>query len=557
MFNKNLEFIDNIALKRRLARISPVESRTGISYCVTPSNDYVLIKDEVPSDDLQNPRDAVRKMLKNSIKSEMKSNDTIITFGIGLGYLLDETFNTYPSKIYVYEPDLNLLHFVLNNVDISEHLASGRVFITNDLDELISRLAKTFITKDKVEIVYLKNYAVVKNRELLLLTQKVFDTCKSKMVDVNTITKFSKVWLSNTLDNISAVNSDTKGYLLSDLAGKYAGQTALIAGAGPSLSDNLENIQQNRDKFVIFAVNKTVKYLLQNGITPDFVVCLDARNMDKTLGGLEDYFAHVNAIVDIRTDKNITNKGFNKIFFNFSETDFFIKKLAKYNDFMKFYESGGSASTMALSAAVKMGFSQIVLAGIDLAFKDNIIYSYGEAMQRVSQSEIIVDKVKKNIVQVKSVNGGLVYTREDYESFINHFETLIRELNYSEIYNISSFGAYISGVKNVPFEQLNLISHTGMQPVAFVQPFKFEIKDFMQEEFCSINSIIAMLSKGVFSPALVSTIIKSVLVYQYLQSEILTVLQKNFDPELAQKFIESTKTAIKTIVEQLQRNKLI
>ena len=42
-----------------------------------------------------------------------------------------------------------------------------------------------------------------------------------------------------------------------------------------------------------------------------------------------------------------------------------------------------------------------------------------------------------------------------------------------------------------------------------------------------------------------------------MQADILTVLQKNFDPELAQNFIENTKIAIKAIVEQLQKNKLI
>jgi hypothetical protein len=68
MFEKNLEVIDNIALKRRLARISTTESRAGISYCVTPSNDYVIIKDDIPSDDLNNPREAIRKMLDNNIK---------------------------------------------------------------------------------------------------------------------------------------------------------------------------------------------------------------------------------------------------------------------------------------------------------------------------------------------------------------------------------------------------------------------------------------------------------------------------------------------------------
>ena len=66
-----------------------------------------------------------------------------------------------------------------------------------------------------------------------------------------------------------------------------------------------------------------------------------------------------------------------------------------------------------------------------------------------------------------------------------------------------------------------------------------------------------MLSKGVFSPDLISATIKSVLIYQYMQADILTVLQRNFDNELAQKYIDNTKLAIKTIIEQLQKNRLI
>ena len=115
------------------------------------------MKNDIPLDDINNPRQAIKTMLKNTIKSQMGQNDIIITFGIGLCYLLDEVYNTYPSKIFVYEPDINILHFVLNNVDISEHLASGRVFITNDIDELMKKLAATYISKDKVEVVYLKN----------------------------------------------------------------------------------------------------------------------------------------------------------------------------------------------------------------------------------------------------------------------------------------------------------------------------------------------------------------------------------------------------------------
>lgn len=556
MFNKNVNMIDNISLQKRLARITPEESRVGISYCITPSNDYVLLKDELPADDLQNPREAIKKVLNETIKQEMGPNDIIITFGLGLGYLLDEVFNKYPSKIFIYEPDIMLMHFVLSNVDISEHLASGRVYITNDIDELMNKIGSSYLTKDKLEITYLPNYIMTKNKELLVLTQKVYETCKSKIVDISTITKFSQRWLMNSIDNISNINSGN-AYLLSDLYHQFAGQTALIVGAGPSLNDNVEFIKNNRDKFVIFAVNKIVKYLLENEIIPDFVVCMDAGNMDRTLGGLESRFSNVNCIMDIRTDCSIINKGFNKIFYAFSNTDSMAKKLQKYNPSLKTDELGGSATTMAFVSAVNMGFSKVIFVGVDLAFKDNLVYSYGEKMNRISQEQILIDNVQKNVVQVKSVNGGTVYTRDDYQVAIHHFETIIKDLKYNEIYNVSSFGAAIEGVKPAKFEDMVLISSKSLSKLANIQPFKLEIKDFIQEEFFHINNTITMLSKGVFSSNFVSTIVKSIFLYQFLQANILNVLQKNFDPELAQPFFENTKLAIRKIVEKLQNNKMI
>ena len=558
MFERNLEFLSNPGLKLRLEKMSIEDTSRHISYCMTPSNDYLLMKNDVPLDDINNPREAIKQMLKTSIKSQMESNDIIITFGIGLCYLLDEVYNTYPSKIFVYEPDAKLLHFVLNNVDISEHLASGRVYITDSLDDLMSKLASVYITKDKVEIVYLKNNAVVKSNELLQLTQRVYQTCKSKMVDINTITRFSKAWLLNTLRNISTVNNSSM-YKLSDLETKFTGQTALIIAAGPSLSENIEKIKANRDKYVIFAVNKVLRVLESNGIIPDFAVCLDASGINLTLTGLEDFCTKMNCITDLKSDSIIFTKGFKRYFISFSGSDFVVKKLAQYNRFIKCYETGGSATTLALVAAIKMGFSKIIFAGLDMAFKDNVMYSTGETIEKISDKQIKVMKAVKNLVKVKSVTGEMVYTRDDYAAFIQHFETLIRDLNYSEIYNTTSFGAAIEGMKNVSFDEIPLFfAATGVPFIlGEVQPFKFEIKDWTQEELYLINNIIAVLSKGSFSPALVSSIVKSSLMYQYMQADILKVLQSKFDTSLAEEFLEKTKNSIKFVVDTLQKYRLI
>ena len=57
--------------------------------------------------------------------------------------------------------------------------------------------------------------------------------------------------------------------------------------------------------------------LYENDITPDFVICLDARNMNKTLQEFDSYLANCNCIMDIRTDHAAMQRSFKKIFINF------------------------------------------------------------------------------------------------------------------------------------------------------------------------------------------------------------------------------------------------
>ena len=558
MFKKNLEYINNDDLKTRLEGYAIDETKANMSYCMTTSNDYLLMKNDIPLDDLDNPRQAVQKMMADTIKKPMEKNDIIITFGIGLCYQLDEVFNAYPSRIFVYEPDTKLLHFVLNNVDISDHLKSGRVFIFDDLDALIAKLSEIYLTKDKIEVLYLKNYAVIKSQELLELTQKVYEACKSKTVDVNTITRYSKTWLENTLRNIGIINNST-AYKLSDLEGKFTGQAALVAAAGPSLTENIGFIRNNREKFVIFAVNKAIKTLLDNDITPDFAVCMDAKFVGRTLEGLDEKLQNVNCIMNINSDSDILTKKFKKVFVSFPMNDMVINKLSQFNDFIKPQESGGSATTMAFVTAVKMGFSKVVMTGVDLAFKGEQVYANGESYEKVSSDEMKINSITKNFVTVPSVTGTDVVTSSDYAAFIHHFEVLIKDLNYVSAYNTSSFGANIPGMKNMSIDKIPLfgISNTTAITLGEVLPFKLATQAWTQGELVLINEVIALLSKGEFSPALVSTIAKSPLMYQYMQAEILEALQSKMADSLAESFIAKAKEGIKYIVEALQQNNLI
>ena len=144
-----------------------------------------------------------------------------------------------------------------------------------------------------------------------------------------------------------------------------------------------------------------------------------------------------------------------------------------------------------------------------------------------------------------------------YDTILHINGTILLLLYHQGIYNTSSFGADIVGTKNVRFEELNLYENTSLAQLAFVKPFKFELDSFVQEEFYNINQVIAQLSKGAFSPALVNAIVKSASLYQYMQADVLAVLQRNFATEQAEEFIDSTKFSIKKVVELYQKTKLI
>ena len=57
--------------------------------------------------------------------------------------------------------------------------------------------------------------------------------------------------------------------------------------------------------------------------------------------------------------------------------------------------------------------------------------------------------------------------------------------------------------------------------------------------------------------ALISAIAKSPLLYQYMQADILKVIQSKLSPVFAEEFMAQAKQGIKDVIDVLQKNRLI
>lgn len=455
MFNQNILSLKkcNRDLADKLINLSFDKARESIDIVKSKSDDVIFIKNNMPLESADNPIEEAYYNVQSSIKSSMGAFDFIIIFGSGIGYMLDYVFEKYKSKIILVEPDINVIRTAFEIVDYSKYIESGRLFLTCNFDDVYKYLMKKYIINDKVEIVALKSYLKLYQNEIKTFIDKIYETCSIKISDINTIKKNSESWVYSSL---KFIKNSGQTYPICMLDNKFEGRTALIVGAGPSLKDNIDYIKKYSDRFVIFAVNRTIDFLLDHDVIPNFAIFTDTRFVLKTFNSKSPKLANVNFVVDIKADSNLYDVLKKRCFIYYPDNFDLAKILHEKNKYVKLYQTAGTSTFCAMICAKELGCKNIVLSGVDLAFKNDVPYCSDahSSTLSVEKDKVKIGKMEKKIVQVKSVNGDLVRTREDYQIFIKQFQNFFKENQNLKVYNTTSFGANIEGTLNMPFENV-------------------------------------------------------------------------------------------------------
>ncbi len=442
MFNKNLEALkkNNPGLVKKLESITIDNAKANIQILEAESKDIIIAYNEIPLDGVYDPVREAKTLWNRTMKTELSKYDYQVVFGLGLGYLFKRAFVNAPSKILIYEPFIDVIRFVFEYIDLSNELQEERVFLSDDINECIDFINKKYVLNDKVEFLLNENYAKLASGELNQLTQKLIATLESKNIDGATILKQSKSWVINSLKNLHLYD---KCRPINYLENNFQGKTALIVAAGPSLQTDIDEIKKNRDKFAVFSINRAVKTLLDNDITPDFVVYADQSVQKNTVEGLEEKLAKTHFIVQSKSQHWPLGLAKKSNLLYFSNTDEIAKlfSTATQGD-IKTYESAGTTSIIAYLAAELLGFSQFVFSGLDLAFTGNQKYSQGADARNVEY---------QNTLYIKDKDGNDILTRPDYALFVRQFAEILNN-RPRKVYNTSS-GAYIKGMEYKSFSE--------------------------------------------------------------------------------------------------------
>jgi hypothetical protein len=252
-------------------------------------------------------------------------------------------------------------------------------------------------------------------------------------------------WVPNIKKNIEYFGDRIKENSLKLLKCKYDGSVFLV-GAGPSLKQNIEELKTK--KGIKIVCSHALKFCLDNGLIPDYVVVVDAKtdvikHLDVKVKGLK-------LICDIGVNHEALKKWHedgNSIYWfrmsTFPQVDEIVDSLI---DFKYEVTAGGSVMSFATVISQGMGFKKVFFIGVDLT---SMIYADGSVMGN-EDSKDFLDTC--DIHGIHAVTWVQFYI---YKHFIEKFTKLFKDIEWFNAAGQGILGAYVQG--NVSWiKQINL-----------------------------------------------------------------------------------------------------
>ncbi len=390
-----------------------------------------------------------------------------LILGLGLGYLLEATYQKTPGPIVIYEPHLPLLKFILENSDLSTYFSKFRVRLVTSIPELLEVMGPLLINREPIDFLSSGGYTLLLKAEIPDLMHKMANLIDDRKRDYATSRYFHNMWMKQFFDNLPYV---ADCHDITVLKGKGKGKPAIIISRGPSLDAALPAIKQLENQAVLVAVGGALHHLYKAGITPDFATFLDARGMNEQLHGIpKSYLKNIVFLMSGFTQPDCFEEpAAAKIRFTLQSDRPYAQFLSKTEPQVHNYlllDGCGTVSHIALQAGMIMDCNPVVIIGQDLAFPNNQVYAGGEALKSTTANgkEIMTLERREDLftgaslmAEVEGQNGEMLKTLASFKGFIRYFEKTAeaneRKTNRQKLYNASIGGAKIKGYEVRPMD---------------------------------------------------------------------------------------------------------
>lgn len=399
-----------------------------------------------------------------------------ILFGLGMGYLaaaLQQRENL--EHIRIFEQDPYVIKAAFHYVDLTKLLLAGTVQIYCDpqlsafskaLSEMDGERETLLIHRPSMEVIA---HQVLRERVRDFFLHDCSVRSQRRLLEAN--------FYKNT---DAAAMRETR--MLWELREVFAGRNVLLVAGGPSAERQLPFLAScsreyqittysshevqcralsklcaangsdgGAETYLVVCVGTVLRYLLEAGVKPDFVVMTDAQeNMVQQIAGLDT--EPLSLIYLSTLYYEVPKRWQGKKYIGFQRGFMPAERMERQEE--RLFETGGSVATFALDCLLRFGCKRVVCIGLDLAYTDNRRH----AGERAEVSGNLHSE--NNMREVVSVDGTKVWTGSNLDNYRLWIERRIQnrtpEEQEVELINASG-GAYINGMNNNPcfFEELS------------------------------------------------------------------------------------------------------
>lgn len=442
------------------------------------NGEYYVSLDEKPLASSFSPLVQAIRLLESV---SIKDTDVVLLFGLGNPHLISEiNKKLLPNQIFILIGEDASITDVLWDQFLKEclsvpgrHVFAGDVFfplLFNYLESLpIDRVSGLKIVRNSGDT----------NRNSLYkeLEDKIQTIFSAKMSDLLTKFEFERIWIKNSIWNLTNANSLVpKKFLMKSLENKFSGLSAVLVSAGPSLRKNLDWLQKNREKLFVFSCDTSLKVLIKAGIVADGVVTLDAQT-NSFFHFMGENLTEIPLFADLVSSPTLLREPmFSSVIhsvtakFQVDAEGNLVREVTAGGELaldvfgdVGDIQSGGSVATTAFDMLRFMGFTNIYFLGQDLAYSGREIHSTGthhnEKWLTIVNRKTSLEKINEVIIRkretrmVPSTSGGTVLTDYVLDLYRHWFEESASSVPGIKLWNINEDGAKINNIPEVSPEQ--------------------------------------------------------------------------------------------------------
>ncbi len=436
------------------------------------NNEISCMFDNTYAHSAYNPSAEAKKILQTH---EIENADSVVFFGCSLGYAPIECAKKYTNKtIIIIEPNLDFLLLAFSVLDWSY------VFDHESIVFLLQAPQQTVITileQYGLNECYIIENKAFMNYDLQYYTnlQTLIKRNKSKQsINVRTLEKFSKLWLSNMCKNLSFMQK-------LDGINRYKNKAntlrACVLAAGPSLDEVLPYIREIKKRCILICVDTALRACLKAGVEPHFIVLVDPQYWNSLhLEGLKSPSSIL--ITETAAYPSVFRFNCKEIILcssHFPLGTYIETFIGEKGELV----AGGSVATTAWDFARFIGCTHIYMAGLDLSFTNKKTHAKGSTFEenaytfsnKLKPTQTELSKVLFTPLQEAAINyeGKSVISDARMKMYAWWFESKCAEYKNIQTFSLSKNALAIPGIKLETINEVLLQNECAKEIASFCE----------------------------------------------------------------------------------------